>query len=113
MLLDFPVVGDRTDSQADLGRPGEGAALTALGDLLQGALGGGEEFFAFAGALGGNQGVAARRHEPCGRSLGHQPCDGLALLIRRQVRVSQCHRERCVPEEFADGVERHAGLHQA
>lgn len=36
-----------------------------------------------------------------------------ALLIRRQVGISERHRERSVPKEFAAGVEWHAGLYQA
>ncbi len=85
VLLDAVALERRADREADLVGALKRAALDALLDLLEAALGRLQQVLALAGALGGDQGVAADDEALAGVVLGRLDLGQVLLVEERQL----------------------------
>ena len=88
MLGHLVLVEHRADRERDLGGAAQRIALAGDGGLNAGeiALGGGEQVFALAGALGGEIGVAAD-HQPLAGKIGSGDAGHVALVEQRELQA--------------------------
>ena len=86
MLGHLVLVDHRADRERDLGGAAQRIALAGDGGLDAGeiALGGGEQVFPLAGALGGEIGVAAD-HQPLAGEIGCGDAGHVALVEQREL----------------------------